>query len=482
MPAIAAAPTARTTGSFVGTIVEEDGSPLPPQTAAWIDFRDLAGARKLGTPEDDRIVLRDLPLGTYAATVYAYARRMAADRIELTTSQPDVVKEFRLPRLPSLVVSVVTPDGRPFYAARIASKAPDFLHEIVPVATREPPGPRFEAMRGDGTDPVGVGEFWASEPSKEYRAPTVMGTLMLHAELPVYVNLILGQVAIQSKRVERGATEVTFVLSLEDAAAALPSLRVHVLDDVTSLPVDDAKVVLGCGRRGGVVGRTDPAGDATLDPVLPGKFTLLCDKEGYARTIREVELEPGKSMDLAVRLVRPLEVEVHVLGPDGKPCAASVGVAQLHKDSRYSLQHIEVLKSNAHGNCMLRGLERGIYVLGNPNGGFTDPNRLVEGPLAAANVLLDTTSGEPSQVEVRLSKAVTLWIRSPPGDPVDLEFEVTDARNLPVWSQRFDLPWPCCLRLAPGSYHVRFRDSTGKVLQEKAVELVASPVEVSFGG
>jgi hypothetical protein len=33
-----------------------------------------------------------------------------------------------------------------------------------------------------------------------------------------------------------------------------------------------------------------------------------------------------------------------------------------------------------------------------------------------------------------------------------------------------------------GTDHVRFRDSNDNVLQEKEVELLASPVEVTFGG
>jgi hypothetical protein len=36
--------------------------------------------------------------------------------------------------------------------------------------------------------------------------------------------------------------------------------------------------------------------------------------------------------------------------------------------------------------------------------------------------------------------------------------------------------------LAPGKYRVTFKDSRGKVLQEKEVSLESSPVEVAFGG
>jgi hypothetical protein len=127
---------------------------------------------------------------------------------------------------------------------------------------------------------------------------------------------------------------------------------------------------------------------------------------------------------------------------------------------------------------------RGIYLLRGSNSGLRDPNRFSEDrtELVPPNVLVDTTSDSPPSVDVRLSEAVTLWIRSPAGDPVDLEFEVVDDRGLPVCGERFDLPWPRCLRLAPGKYRIRFKDSSGKVLQEKEVALESSPVEVMFGG
>ena len=473
----------RTNGSFVGTILEEDGSPIPPELTAWVDLRDAVGRRWMQSPDQGRVQMGDLRLGSYTATVYAFRHRMVAEPIELTASAPDVVREFRLPRLPALSVSVVTPDGRPFRAARRESHAPKFLDEILPVATRGSPGARFEAMRGDGADPVGIGEFWDASASEYDASPATMGTLVLHAELPACVSLVLGQAVLQTKRVERGATQVTFVLSVEEVVAELPSLRVQVLDAATSMPIEGAIVRIGSDPIRAIEAHSNSAGEAALELLLPGRVPLLCNKEGYADSRQELDLPLGSAIESIVRLSQPMDVEVHVFLPDGSPCAASLGLSRLQKDTGRA-ERVADIHSNAHGNAALKSLDRGMYLIHDANGSLRDPSNLRGNRIefVPANVVVDTTSGPPKPIEVRLSTPVTLWIRSPPGDPVDLEYEVTDSRDLPVCADRFDLPWPRCLHLAPGTYRVRFKDSSGKVLEEKKVVLADSPVEVTFGG
>ena len=475
----------RKTGSFVATFLEEDGTPIRSDSAAWLDLTNAAGQRRMAGHEDrgmsERFALRDLPLGTYSATAYVYLHRMAVELEELTASRPDVVKEFRLPRLPALAVTVVTPDGRPFRSACRELGAPEFLLQILPVATRDSPGPRFDAMRGSGADPVGIGEFWEAASD---RPATEMGTLLLHADPPVYVSLILGTAVLQTKRVERGTSEVKFELSVQDATAALSSLHVHVRDEATALPVDDALVALRCGESQTLGARTNTSGEVTLEPVLPGLSIFLCTKSEYATSRMDLEIAPGQAADLDVRLARPLDVEVHVFSPEGRPCSASFRVMRSVDDSKRRFEAIRTITSTTDGNLVVPDLEHGTYLLGDAQGSLRDSSRFREDSteLVTANVVIDTTSGVPAPIDVRLSKAVTLWIRSPPGDPVDLEFEVTDARDLPVCSDRFDLPWPRCARLAPGTYRVRFKDSGGKILEEKEVVLVASPVDLTFGG
>jgi hypothetical protein len=143
---------------------------------------------------------------------------------------------------------------------------------------------------------------------------------------------------------------------------------------------------------------------------------------------------------------------------------------------------IRVITSTSDGNLVVPDLERGIYVLTDGQGGWREDRFHEDRPeIVPPDVVIDTTSGVPPPIDVRLSNGVTLWVRSPPGDPADLEFEVNDARDLPLFSDRFDLPFPRCLHLAPGTYRVRFKNSSGTVLEEKVVELLASPVEVTFG-
>jgi len=239
------------------------------------------------------------------------------------------------------------------------------------------------------------------------------------------------------------------------------------------------------GARTGLDGDTDSSGELTFASALPGRFPLMCSKDGYAKCDRDPELRPGQASNLTIRLSRPVSFEAWVYSPEGRPCAATLGVMLLRDPSRkYRIQIVDVASSEADGHLVVDSLERGIYLLADKACGRRNPDQLREegSELVAPNVLVDTSSSIPPPVEVRLSKAVTLWIRSPPGDPADLEYEITDARDLPVSAGRFDLPWPQCYRLAAGTYRVRFKDSSGRILEERRVSLSDAPVEVTFGG
>ena len=475
------APTGKWTGSFTAKLLEDDGSPIP--FGDWVAVVDATGRRRTTDRNSDVFVFPELPFGIYSAIGYAHLHRMLTEPFELTPEHPDLVRELRLTRLAAVFVSVVTPDGRPFLAARREAGAPDFLHEILPIATRESPGRTFDPDRRGGNDPIAVGELWYGSDSERREHPTRMGKLALHADFPVFVNLVLGHFVIETKRVDRGTEEVTFVLSLEQAAALLPSLRVQVLDEVTSRPVDTARVTLHCGRRESVDGHTSASGEATLAPVLPGRFMLDCNKEGYATSRQDVELAPGAAADITLRVSRPLTVEARVISPDGYPMPATLGVMWLRiPTGRDRIQRVNLVSSDAEGRLLIPNLVRGVYLLADPNANQRDPSTTRDDRFdcVPANVILDTTSGSVGPIDVQLRKGVTLRIRPPPGDPADLEFEITDSRELPVFRARFDLPYPRRFCLAPGTYRIRFRDSTGRVLQEKEATLVSSPVEVAF--
>ena len=473
----------RTTGSFAGRIVELDGSPIQ---SVWpdrgIDLVDPVGKRYRSKPQGERFVVRDLPLGAYTAAASAFARRMAIERIELTESRPDAEVEFRLSRMTTIAVTVTTPEGRPFRKALLDSAARRVLSTIVAVATRDSPGTRIRSFRYSAPYLIGIGEFWDSLGLRGRRPADELGILVLHAELPAYVSLVLGQTVVQTKRVEPGTSEVTFVESVEDAAAMLGSVRVRVLDELTSSPVEAASVTVSTSTT--AYQPTDAQGEVTLGPVRPGQTQLICIKDGYAKSNKDLEIQPGSPREVIVRLSRPQSFEARVSSPDGQPCSATLGVMRLREPGHLSaIQIVGVAESGADGRIVVDNLERGIYLLADRNAGHRTPEEVSDDrpEFVTPNVVVDTTSGSPPPIEVRLSKAVTLWLRPPPADPVDVAYEITDAHDLFVSADRFDLPWPRCFRLAAGTYRVRFRDSTGKLLEEKEVSLVRDPVDVTFG-
>jgi hypothetical protein len=199
--------------------------------------------------------------------------------------------------------------------------------------------------------------------------------------------------------------------------------------------------------------------------------------------LQVLDLQPGQVSDVTVRLPQPVGVEVRVYSPEGAPCAAKLGVMRLRSPSeKYRIRRVDVVKSDADGRLFIANLEPGIYLLADQAAGQRDAGMNDEGRPESVppNVVVDTTSGVAAPVDVHLSPAVTLRIHPPAGDPSDLEFEIVDARELPVWTERFDLPWPRRFHLAKGEYRVRFTDSTGTILQEKKVTLIAEAVDVTF--
>jgi hypothetical protein len=484
---------ARVQTMVYGRLLEQDGMPIRDSSWARVYLVARTGQRWNADASQGGYAFAGLPLGTYDVVVRAHAHRTAQETLELSLDQPEMKKDFRLSRAVNVRVQVVTPGGQPFFEAfrSFSSNWREIMaaQDILPIATQDPPGGRSLEFAGSRNDPIGVGQFQQSDPTREVLPPACTGILILQCDLPVYASLVLGQAVLQTKQVAPGAQEVVFVLTPEDVHASLGSLQVQVLDATTSAPIREAYVTLHGGlpdsRSLERIHRaeTDAQGVARIAPALAGRFTLLIAKGGSESWTRKVEIEPGVLNDLGtVVLGAGTMVEVHVVDGLGNPTRANFLLSEISDGARANDSAFRrFLTSDPAGTMKLFGLGRQRYVLRSSDYEAWNVPANSETPWISGNVVIDPAASSDRPLEVRLQPAVPLVIRVEGVPANKLGFLVIDAQGLPLVENRFSDPGPRRLQLPAGSYRVDLCDAESKVLAERSVTLASEPVELSIG-
>jgi hypothetical protein len=460
-----------------------DGSPLHRVAWGWVDFVDHAGKRRVADARQGAYAIADLPVGKYAVSARAEACRPVEDSFELTADRTQAQKDFRLPRCAVIRVRVDTPEGKPLFAELDAEASGDrYQREIVPVATKEDPGRHVYEVVGSLNNPFGVGQFWQAAPGGETLPTDCIGVVLVGTDLPVYVSLVHCHAVLQTRRAERGAEEVVFVLTPQEMKASEGSLRVQVVEAASSAPIEGAFVVLEGGPfEGGSVTSTAD-GFARIEHALPGRFQLQVRKEGYEHVVRTADVEPGEETDVGViTLARGVTAELRVVDGQGNPVSASFTLGPLSRaGGRTQIDTFGGAWSKADGSLLISNLGRKVYVLRtiNQDAGY-DGERPVS-PWVSGNFLLDMSSGSVRDTEIRLKQGVNLAIRVEGGSADGLRFDVLDSSGVPLVESRFYGSAPRPLRLPAGTYRVELRNADGNVLGGRDVALAADPVELAL--
>lgn len=426
--------------------------------------------------------LQSLGFGSYWVTAHADGYRTVEELLELSADQPRMRTDFTLQDAVELRVKVVTPEGRKLLDVLMERNAPMAACRLVPIATREPPGKRFDGVSGSLNDKFGVGEFqdrrlWPGELQPEFD-----GRLLLDCDLPVWVSLVHFQVVLQSQRVEVGRSDVTFVVSPDELLADLATIRVHVVDAQTRLPIERARAMLRGGTYFDQGTATDPQGIATIERREPGRFELLVRANGYATSRQSIDALPGRMNEVpTIALEQGVTVEGRTLDLENDPLETTFALGLLDP-ADHSIRWFggELFKTNGDGTFELRGLGRGEYVMkaGNHDGlGEREWKGVV---WVSDNVLFDTRGGAISGLEVHLSPASRLVLRIPTGAADGMRFRVVDERGMELVGDRFLGAAPRPLSLPPGSYRVSLLDSQGTVISENAVTLGAEIVTLDL--
>jgi hypothetical protein len=225
---------------------------------------------------------------------------------DAATAELDLVLEAR----PSVRIVVRTPDGaafpeqhagKPLQLRAIATRdAPErSLHEVATRAAHQACStlhPRSDMDTGD---------------------PTLLGLLELGCDLPLSVSLVVGLDVLETRRLERLAQELLFVIDPAAVAERVPLLTFRVVDDVTGAPLANARPHLP-GFWNDVVLRGHEGRFAHAVPAGPA--TLEVFAVGYAKVTRELDLPRAPGFDLgtiAMRREATGEIVLEIARPDG---------------------------------------------------------------------------------------------------------------------------------------------------------------------
>ena len=415
-------------------------------------------------------------------TASADGYRDAEERVVLNADCPVMAKDFTLQKAVELRIRVTTPDGRNLLDVLKETGAPRGTRLLVPIATREIPGRRFEEVAGSLNGRFGVGRFEDHGPRVEMAAPGSLGVLLLDCDLPVCVSLVHGQAVLQTRRVVTSEDEVTFVVSPEELLADLATLRVRVIDAESGLAIARARVTLGGGACFDPGVATDPEGIATIERREPGRFDLKVAASGYELFRRPVDALPGELTDLGDGRPRNggdgRRARARPRGPSGgrivlpghrrsgRPFDPLVPRGGVHEQRRRPPRNTRTGAKGVRASDQQPRLARRRRV---------ERRDLGVGQRAARR------AGSIAGLEIHLQPASKLVLRDIAGGAGDaMRFRVADDLGQELVAGLLHGSEPRPLALPVGSYVVSLFDARGEVLSQRAVSLGSETVDIDL--
>lgn len=483
LPASPSAVAAAASTIVHGSLLDTAGTVIRGREHAGVSFYDSTGRRSTADAGDGTYAISGLSPDSYVISARAEGYRGADETLDLLPGQAMVRKDLTLSPAVTLKIRVHTPDGRNLRDVQMERKASMGERVLVPVATREPPGSRFDEIGGALNNPFGVGHFWNNGPRFDELPSGYFGILVLDVDPPVYASLVHYHSVLETKRVEPGQDEVTFVVSPEDLAAHVATIRVKVVDADTQRPIEGARLLLMGGTYFGADGpSTDASGIATIEKREPGRFDARISAKGYEGFRRSIVADPGVVTDLGVvALEGEIGVEARVVDGQGSPVSAEFNLGVVDPVTReIDLERQTAYRADGSGVLKLAGLGRRLYVLRTRNHEGGSDREGAATTWVSGNVLLDTRGGPVVGLVIRLQPAALLVLRVTGEPAYGLRFRVTDPEGWVLVSSRFYGSAPRRLKLPSGTYRVALLDSQGKDLTEREVTLGTEMVKVDL--
>jgi hypothetical protein len=443
-----------------GTLRDDAGAAIQTgEDGSWISLTgDDGNPRNLGADASGHYAIPGLSPGTWRVRVRSVGFRPLEDELQLAPDAAVVRHDFVLQTSVGLDVRGFTPDGQPLLAA-LSDRVPaaEWMVRLTAVATAEPPPQLLPPIGERARSAFGIGLYhdrW--EEDVEDLPPDAMGRLEVFEPLPAFVSLVLRHVVLQTVRVERGATSVTFSVPWDLVAAQFGSVRVRAVDAQTRRPPADVTASLSDSQSfsGGTHPNAD--GDFIWRDQLPGLLNLRLSCPGYETWAAVVTVPPGGEVDLGTVA---LDAEVHIAGvvrdDEGRPQSVWLSAARVDQDAETAsfVHGFYSWQSDATGRFKIEHLGRHDYEI-----------RVASGAWVRRPNFVSTRGGDVDDAVVLVARGtgVTVDVRLPPSGSWAVEIvgkDGTIALPRTPWAVSGSSTWT----VAPGDYEARLFGEGGLV-------------------
>ena len=486
-PAVAVDPRPDTL--LYGSLLDPDGKPIQGARFESVGMTDKSGnPRYVDAKSDGAFAFHAMPFGKYWMFAEASGFVPGESAIELQVDQPHLQHDITLQRAPQLRIIATTPEGEDLAAA--LEKAGPQYHQwkgsLVPLATAERPGSWWTEMDGNPNNPYGLGRYQAEDPVMRTDPAAAekgfMGVLTLTREPPLFVSLLDYHRVLQTREVQRGDTEVRFVISADETAALLVTLRIRIVDAGTLEPIKGVSARVDSKNGGQGTRPSDENGMIIVQALDPGEYEVRATSKDYASASRKILAQAAPNSDpVQIALEPGVAFEARVVDGNGAPFDATFSMGVLEGQPGDLAFEPNRGYGTRGGLLQPWGLGRHMYVLHTDNLGYAKASDEERTKWVSGNVLIDLRSGvAPANFEIRLKPARRLVIVVKDDNAVGLRFQVLDERGFGVVADRLFRTAPFGVSLPDGSYKVQLLDSNRKLLCEKPVTLGGSGATVEL--
>ncbi len=379
-------------------------------------------------------------------------------------------RDFHLTRSLFVDIKLITPDGRPFQESLEEQGAP-LRHglSLRPVATKNAPGEFIDGVRGNESSPFGAGQFWKDGHVHQKRSPEYLGSIFLQEQPPLFLSLLNFQYVIETRLVEAGTTEITFVLRPEDLIAQLGQIRAEFVDLESDRLLPDVQVWLQGGPRGGSARFSNTDGQVYFDSIPPGNYSLCAELDGYALFVTPLQVQPARvTQPATITLEKEVTVSGHVTKKGKSPLHTELQSSMIDPDTgKINPTMHRTTQFGDDGSFTIEGMARGKWAIwvGDQGDGWMSPRTIV-----------DTSGGSLQHVTLTVYPTHSIVVIPPLDRWKELQYTVSTEQGIKPSPSRFYSPSPSRIQVAPGAYLVQILTHEGILMQEWSIMTSEKPL------
>jgi hypothetical protein len=374
-------------------------------------------------------------------------------------------------RSASIRIHVRTPDGRPFAQVLREARPPaTYWFPTVLVTVQALDDELAASLPWDAGQPLGM---FTPRTSPNLKQESCIGEVELHADPPVFLNLMLYRKVLASEQLVVLRKNAEFVLDPDAFLRDQSGVSMRILDRVSAQPIEKANVnlesrIAGTTHSSGTTSRRD--GSVAFTPWAAGAWTLRVEKQGYRKLSREIVLPPGEIVDLGdleLETGIPLRVRVLATDPEEELGVQCTPLAEMQGAvPRASMSFAPYRNPQGEYEFLL---EEGTSVLKAMR--FEPPFKM-----SPYVIVQDDQAGTLIDLELFELVSVKLFTsRVGPGQTVELR----DDHDIRLEQAHEVVTSPIQFHLVPGRYHVLLGRPDG-THEERTIEVGPTDLEITL--